>query len=87
MRECCRWRVGVVVGLLGVLLLIGPRASRTLGATAEQGKSGSLAFSGDAEGGYTFDTGVLRGKLQPGKMTLGLSSVVHVPSGIKLEPT
>lgn len=50
----------------------------------------ATAFAADlkfraAEGGeYEFDTGVLRGKLRAGGKSLGLSSVVHVPSGTAL---
>ncbi len=36
-------------------------------------------------GEFTFDTGVLRGKLRAGGKSLGLSSVVHVPSGTALD--
>lgn len=35
-------------------------------------------------GEYTFDTGILRGKLAQGDKTTGLTSVVHIGSGAKL---
>jgi len=36
-------------------------------------------------GEYVFDTGILRGKLRQDGKPLGLSSVVHLPSGAKLD--
>jgi len=54
-------------------------------ARAADGTS-SLAFRpGATNGEFTFDTGVLRGKLRAGGKSLGLSSVTHVPSGIVLD--
>jgi hypothetical protein len=56
------------------------------------------AFTLDKDGGYAFDTGILRGQLRQGGKSsaptssgasrsggLGLSSVVHVPSGVRLD--
>jgi len=42
-------------------------------------------FTAAGEGEFPFDTGVLRGKLRPGGKTRGLSSVVHVPTGLALD--
>lgn len=42
---------------------------------------GSLRFRPAAGGEFQFDTGVLRGVLRAGGRSLGLSSVVHIPSG------
>ena len=68
MRACCREHIGVVVMIVGTaMLLIGLNASRALGETAEQEKSGSLVFTRAADGGYAFDTGVLRGRLEVGE--------------------
>ena len=39
------------------------------------------AFQPDNSGGYTFDTGVLRGRLHHAGKALGLTEVVHLPSG------
>ncbi|MDY0170371.1 MAG: hypothetical protein RBS80_27750, partial [Thermoguttaceae bacterium] len=39
------------------------------------------AFTAIADGGYAFDTGVLRGKLHTKDKMLGLTDVVHVPTG------
>src|ERR1017187_10391080 len=44
-----------------------------------------LAFSASGTNGFTFDTGVLRGKLRAGGKSTGLSSVVHVPTGMRLD--
>jgi len=44
-----------------------------------------LAFSAGESGAYTFDTGVLRGTLCAGGKSSGLTSVVHVPSGTRLD--
>ncbi len=38
-------------------------------------------FTATADGGYTFDTGVLRGKLHTKDKMLGLTDVIHVPTG------
>lgn len=46
--------------------------------------SGQLAFK-SAGNEFTFDTGVLRGKLRAGGKANGLSSVVHVPTGARLD--
>jgi hypothetical protein len=46
---------------------------------------GRLAFQPAAPGEFQFDTGTLRGKLRPNGKSLGLSSVVHVPSGVMLD--
>jgi hypothetical protein len=53
-------------------------------ATAATGLA-RLSFVPSAGGAFTFDTGVLRGKLRPNGKTRGLSSVVHIPSGVMLD--
>jgi hypothetical protein len=42
------------------------------------------AFTENKDGGYEFDTGILRGRLREVGKGLGLSSTVHVPTGTKL---
>jgi hypothetical protein len=49
-----------------------------------ESRSVKFAFTPNDKGEYVFDTGVLRGKLRPDGKSLGLSSVIHVPSGIRL---
>ncbi|MBN1508095.1 MAG: hypothetical protein JW955_14685 [Sedimentisphaerales bacterium] len=44
-----------------------------------------IVVTADGKGGYTFDTGVLRGTLCPGGKLQGLTSVTHVPSGTRLD--
>jgi hypothetical protein len=44
-----------------------------------------LAFSASGTNEFTFDTGVLAGKLRAGGKSRGLSSVVHVPTGLTLD--
>jgi hypothetical protein len=67
--------------LLCVLMLLGVV---WLPASAAQSAAG-LAFKAASDGSFLFDTGVLRGKLRPGGKSLGLSEVVHVPSGLRLD--
>lgn len=43
------------------------------------------AFRASDKGQYTFDTGVLRGVLRQNGTSRALSSVVHVPSGMRLD--
>ena len=43
-----------------------------------------FSFASNDKGEYVFDTGVLRGKLRPDGKSLGLSSLIHVPSGVRL---
>ncbi len=44
-----------------------------------------LAFSASGTNEFTFDTGVLKGKLRAGGKSRGLSSVVHLPTGTTLD--
>jgi hypothetical protein len=43
------------------------------------------AFKAGEKGEYTFDTGVLRGTLCAGGKSSGLTPVVHIPSGTRLD--
>jgi hypothetical protein len=45
----------------------------------------ALAFKPDGKGGYAFNTGILRGTLRQDGKSRGLSSVVHVPTGTRLD--
>ncbi len=42
-------------------------------------------FRAAGDGGFEFDTGLLRGRLGKGAKPLGLTDVVHVPSGARLD--
>jgi hypothetical protein len=44
-----------------------------------------LAFVADGTNGFTFDTGLLRGRLRARGKSSGLTSVVHVPTGAALD--
>jgi hypothetical protein len=44
-----------------------------------------LVFSASGTNEFAFDTGVLKGKLRAGGKSTGLSSVVHVPTGMTLD--
>jgi hypothetical protein len=50
-----------------------------------QEKSPKLAFVANDKGEYTFDTGVLRGTLRQGGKAQGLSSVIYIPTGARLD--
>jgi len=55
------------------------------GAVFGQEMSPKIAIVADGKGGYTFDTGVLRGTLCPNGKLQGLTSVTHIPSGARLD--
>ncbi len=55
------------------------------GPAADAEQNSALAFQAGEKGEYTFDTGVLRGKLRQDGKSRGLSSVVHIPSGTRLD--
>lgn len=57
----------------------------TAGLAAGQEKSPNLTFVANDKGEYTFDTGILRGTLRPGGKSQGLTSVIHVPTGTRLD--
>jgi hypothetical protein len=44
-----------------------------------------LAFAASGTNEFAFDTGVLKGKLRAGGKSTGLSSVVHLPTGLTLD--
>ncbi len=56
-----------------------------LGSLVSAVERPDLAFHPSENGEYTFDTGVLQGVLQPGGKAQGLASVVHVPTGTRLD--
>jgi formylglycine-generating enzyme required for sulfatase activity len=45
----------------------------------------ALAFAPDGEGGYIFDTGILRGRIHADGTSFGLSQLTHIPSGAHLD--
>ena len=48
------------------------------------GSPDKLAFTAKEDGGYEFDTGILRGGLREAGKGLGLTSAVHIPTGTTL---
>ena len=48
------------------------------------GSPDKLAFTAKKDGGYEFDTGILRGGLRKDGKGLGLSSAMHIPTGTTL---
>ncbi|MBM3746308.1 MAG: hypothetical protein FJW34_10970 [Acidobacteria bacterium] len=55
-----------------------------MAALASSAAAGELKFRAAEGGEFSFDTGVLSGKLHAGGKSLGLSSVVHAPTGAAL---
>jgi hypothetical protein len=53
-------------------------------AGEEPSVSPKLVFTENQDGGYEFDTGILRGGLREAGKGLGLTSVVHIPTGTTL---
>ena len=49
------------------------------------GTSPAPRFEPATDGGFRFDTGVLRGRLRAGGKSLGLTQVEHVPTGARLD--
>jgi len=64
--------------------VIGFRVACSLGPLPTNAKP-TFKFEPDGQGNFTFDTGVLRGVLNGKARRGGLSSVVHVPSGKRLD--
>jgi hypothetical protein len=54
-------------------------------APVKQPSNGKLAFSVSGTNEFIFDTGVLKGKLRADGKSKGLSSVVHLPTGLTLD--
>jgi len=73
---------GCLAGLALIPLAVGQTVPRS--ARQAKAKTSNLAFTATGRGEYKFDTGVLRGKLRADGKSIGLSPVVHVPSGIAL---
>ncbi len=67
-----------IQAVLGLVLLL----SQTPLFSAEPQ---ALSFLQGTNGEYTFDTGVLKGKLRAGGRSAGLSSVMHIPSGTRID--
>ncbi|HWI60114.1 MAG TPA: hypothetical protein VNZ22_23010 [Bacillota bacterium] len=68
---------------LCTVLLLAAVLVASLPATADD--NSPLCFRPDGTNGFRFDTGLLRGQLRAGGSSRGLSGVVHVPSGMRLD--
>jgi hypothetical protein len=74
-----RWlilRLAVALGLCGACVAQ---------AQVNQPGPGQLAFSASGTNEFAFNTGVLKGKLRAEGKSTGLSSVVHLPTGVSLD--
>ncbi len=65
-----------------LLVLLG---STLLWSARADGAEPAPVFKDTGDGGFAFDTGVLKGKLHPNGKSLGLVTVIHVPSGKRLD--
>jgi hypothetical protein len=54
-------------------------------AQGQQPGKGKLAFVASGTNEFAFDTGVLKGKLRAGGKSKGLSEVIHLPTGVRLD--
>jgi hypothetical protein len=79
-RAMATFSAGVL--MCAVMLAIDLAVNLELRAESQSVKP---AFASKGKDEYIFDTGVLRGELRKDGQTLGLSSVVHIPSGTKLD--
>ncbi len=81
------WLIAVAMG--SVMKMVEPlsagAAPPTPGANPPSNQPARFGFTSSENGEFQFDTGVLRGKLRAGGRSLGLSSVVHIPSGLPLD--
>lgn len=76
----------VVTVVCANALLVSPaHPAETSAARPAESVPAKLVFTLDKDGGYVFDTGILRGQLLQDDKSVGLSSVVHVPSGLRLD--
>jgi hypothetical protein len=75
-----KWKVltSLAAGLLASGVALSPAQTNLAGSAQRR-----FTLSGTNE--FAFDTGLLRGKLRAGGKSTGLSSVVHVPSGLRVD--
>jgi hypothetical protein len=72
-------------GLAAATILPTPAAETSERSASPISQTARLAFTATETGEYHFDTGLLRGKLRAGGKSLGLSSVIHVPTGTTID--
>ena len=73
------------LGLTILAIAVGMHPVSFVRAQVKPSDNRLLAFSVSGTNEFSFDTGVLRGKLRAGGKSTGLSSVVHVPTGLRLD--
>jgi len=76
-------RMANALRIIIVLCTITPLVEPTFAGDVT-GSPDKLAFTAKEEGGYEFDTGILRGGLREAGKGLGLTSAVHIPTGTTL---
>lgn len=76
-------RMAKALVIIVVFCAITPLVELTFAGNVTGGP-GKLVFTQNEDGGYEFDTGILRGRLREAGKGLGLSSAVHVPTGTML---
>ncbi len=81
----CLMPTGEWCVIRALLCLLTTATMSLAGRAAGQETSPDLAFHADGKGGYSFDTGILRGTLRQEGKARGLSPVVHIPSGARLD--
>jgi hypothetical protein len=67
-----------------LVTLVSDTSTYAISGTKVESLSAKFTFTSNDKGEYVFDTGVLRGKLRPDGKSLGLSSLIHVPTGVRL---
>lgn len=89
-RRSRAWRPALAGGVAAAILFW----ARPLAGAAEAPASppapsrptpASLQFQPDGQGGFTFNTGILRGRLHAEGRSLGLTDVVYVPTGARVD--
>src|ERR1017187_1221206 len=73
------------LAVLGLAVALGMSGMSLAQAQVKPASNGMLAFSSSGTNEFTFNTGVLKGKLRADGKSTGLSSVVHLPTGITLD--
>jgi len=79
-------RLAVIIGWVTLTVLSSPVAGQAAPPPPPAAtQPARLTFVATPTGEFTFNTGVVRGKLRARGKSLGLSSLVHIPTGIMLD--
>lgn len=82
--EQVRWAIRARDAILPMLYLMLTATFIIMMSAHGDVRAAGPAFTSAGKDKYVFDTGVLRGEIRKDDLTLGLSAMVHVPSGTKL---